>query len=230
MAKTPAKPATTQNHLHIAQIRDDLVITKEGTFRSVLLVSSINFALKSQQEQDAIIYQFQNFINSLTGSIQIVVQSRQLDLNTYLQRLEDLAVNQTNELMRFQMVDYIDYVSRLITLANIMDKRFFVVIPLDSVQARSRGLLGMLMGGRKTAPHFTQQQFDRYKQQIEEQVNVLISGLASMGLRAVQLNTQELVEFYYGIYNPEEAVTEKLVDVDQLRKSIIEKGKGEANG
>jgi hypothetical protein len=230
MAKSPARPATTQNHLHIAQIRDDLVITKDGAFRSVLLVSSINFALKSQQEQDAIIYQFQNFINGLTIPIQIVVQSRQLDLNSYLQRLEDLATNQTNELMRFQMVDYIDYVSRLITLANIMDKRFFVVVPLDTVQTRSRGLLSMLMGGRKTTPHFTQQQFDRYKQQIEEQVNVLISGLASMGLRAVQLNTQELVEFYYGIYNPEEAITEKLVDVDQLRTSIIQKGKGEVDG
>ncbi len=226
MAKPRPKPASTQNHLHIAQIRDDLVITKDGTFRAVLLVSSINFALKSQQEQDSIIYQFQNFINSLTASVQIVVQSRQLDLNTYLQHLGDLATSQSNELLRFQMVDYIDFVGRLITLANIMEKRFFVVVPLDALQARSGGLLGSFLGGRKTAPHFTQSQFAHYKEQLEEHANVIISGLASMGLRAVQLNTQELVEFYYSVYNPEEAVAEKLVDADELRQGIIQRSGG----
>lgn len=222
MAKQ-SKPASTQQHLKIAQIRDNIVIMKDGTFRAVLVVSAINFSLKSQQEQDGIIYQFQNFLNSLISPIQIVVQSRQLDLNKYLQQLTEIAKSQTNELLQFQMVDYIDFVSRLITLANIMEKRFFVVIPHDTVMLGSQGILSLFLGGRKTTPHFTQQQLDQYKTELTERVNVMVSGLSSMGLRAVQLDTQQLVEFYYSLYNPEEAVEEKLIDIDALRSSIIQR-------
>ena len=229
MAKR-AKPASTQEHLPIAQIRDSLVILKNGEFRAVIVVSAVNFALKSQQEQDAIIYQFQNFLNSLTHSVQIVVQSRQLDLNGYLNKLGELAKDQANELLQFQMVDYIDFVSRLVTLANIMEKRFFVVLAHTTVQTSSKGLFNFLLGGRKTVPHFTQQQFARYKEELQERVDVTISGLSSLGLRAVQLNTQELVEFYYGIYNPEEAASEKLIDMDQLRAAIVHRQSGELNG
>jgi type IV secretory pathway VirB4 component len=225
MAKK-SKPASTQQHLPIAQIRDSIVVMKDGGFRTVLVVSAVNFALKSQQEQDALIYQFQNFLNSLTTPLQIVVQSRQLDLNSYLQNLSDQARNQPNELLRFQMVDYIDFVSRLITLANIMEKRFFVVVPHATVNLGSRGLTSMFLGGRKTTPHFTQEQFTRYQAELTERTNVIISGLSGMGLRAVQLTTQELVEFYYSIYNPEEAVEEKLVDVDDLRASIVSRSPG----
>lgn len=216
-----AKPASTQNHVPIAQIRDSIVVMRDGRFRAVLVVSAINFALKSQQEQDAIIYQFQNFLNSLNHPVQIVVQSRQLDLSKYLQGLGEAAKNQNNELLQFQMVDYIDFVGRLITLANIMEKRFFVVVPHDTVQLGSQGFMSMLLGGRKTTPHFSQQQFNQFQTQLDERVNVIISGLSSLGLRAVQLNTQELVEFYYAIYNPEEASEEKLIEVDDLRAGIV---------
>lgn len=217
-------PPSTQKHLNIAQIRDSVVILKDGTFRSICAVSAVNFALKSQKEQDAIIYQFQSFINSLNTPIQVVVQSRQLELNTYLQDLSERAQAQTNELLQFQMIDYIDFVSRLITLANIMEKRFYVVVPHNTVKTGSSGLLGIFLGGRKTTPHYTQQQFDHYLSELLERTNVIISGLSSIGLRAVQLNTQELVEFYYAIYNPEEAVEEKLVDVEQLKASIVQRG------
>ncbi len=222
-------PASTQRHLLISQIRDEIVVMKNGTLRAVLIVSSVNFSLKSQQEQDALIYQFQNFLNSLEHPIQIMVESRQLDLNGYLNSLSEMAKDQNNELLRFQMVDYIDFVSRLITLANIMDKRFFVVVPHDTV-ALGGGLFSSLLGGRKTAPKFTMEEFARYKEQLAERVNVIVSGLGSMGLRAVQLNTQELVELYYGIYNPEEASTEKLVDIDQLHASIVQRQIGGPNG
>lgn len=214
-------PPSTQKHLNIAQIRDSVVILKDGTLRSVCAVSAVNFALKSQKEQDALIYQFQSFINSLTTPIQVVVQSRQLELNSYLQDLSDRAQAQTNELLQFQMVDYIDFVSRLITLANIMEKRFYVVVPHNTVKSGSSGLLDIFLGGRKTTPHYSQQQFEHYQGELLQLTNVVISGLASIGLRAVQLNTQELVEFYYSIYNPEEAVEEKLVDVEQLKASVI---------
>lgn len=227
MAKPP-RPASTQSHLPLSQIRDSLVVMKDGTFRAVMVVSAVNFALKSKQEQESIIYQFQSFVNGLTSPIQIVVQSRQLDLNGYLQDLSNRAKDQPNELLQFQMIDYIDFVSRLITLANIMDKRFFVVLPHNTVTTGSKGLFSFVLG-RKTTPSFTQKQFEHYKEELSERVNVMISGLSSMGLRAVQLNTQELIEFYYGLYNPEEAVEEKLTDVDDLQAGVIKHGK-EAHG
>jgi len=227
MAKT--KPNSTQQHVPIAQIRDSIVILKDGSMRTVVVVSAVNFSLKSSREQDSIVFQFQNFVNSLTSPIQIMVQSRQLDLNRYLNELVEKAKNQTNEALRFQMVDYIDFVSRLITLANIMDKRFFVVIPHGTILARSSGLLSMLLGGKKTTPHYTERQFTKFKEELTEQTNVIISGLASIGLRAVQLNTQELVEFYYSIYNPEEAVEEKLTNIDDLRAGIIHRESGGAH-
>ncbi len=227
MANKRPTPSSTQQHIPIAQIRDSFVIMKDGGLRAVIVVSSINFALKSQREQDSIIYQFQSFVNSLTDPIQIVVQSRQLDLNTYLNDLTEKARDQSNDLMRFQMVDYIDFVSRLITLANIMEKRFFIVVPYATTSASSGGFLSSLLGGRKTVPHFTEQQFTRYQQELTDRVNVVISGLASMGLRGVQLNTQELVEFYYSIYNPEEVTTEKLINVDDLRSGVVHR-EGEA--
>ncbi len=225
MAKSSS--LSTQRHLQVAQVRESIVVLKNGSLRSVLVVSSVNFALKSQQEQDALIYQFQNFLNSLNHPIQILVQSRQLDLKSYLSHLGELAKDQNSELMRFQMVDYIDFVSRLITLANIMDKRFFIVVPYDPADINA-GLLSALLGGRKTAPKFTVEQFARYQQQMSERINVVVSGLSGLGLRAVQLNTQELIELYYSIYNPEEATTEKLIDVEELRSSIVH-GRGGAS-
>lgn len=218
MAKN--KPNSTQAHLKLAQIRDSMVVMRDGSFRAVLVVSAVNFALKSKQEQDAIVYQFQNFINGLTNPIQIVIQSRQLDINGYLQDLASRAKDQTNELLQFQMVDYIDFVSRLITLANIMDKRFFVVLSHETVTSGSKGLLSLVLG-RKTTPSFTSQQFERFKSQLDERVSVMVSALAGLGLRAVQLETQELVEFYYALYNPEEAVAEKLTDVSDLQSGVI---------
>jgi type IV secretory pathway VirB4 component len=221
-AKNTPRPASTQSHVPIAQIRDSMVVMKDGTFRAVMVVSAINFALKSKQEQEAIIYQFQSFVNSLTSPIQIVVQSRQLDLNGYLLDLSNRAKDQTNQLLQFQMVDYIDFVSRLVTLANIMDKRFFVVVPHDTVNTGSKGLFRFVLG-RKTIPSFTQQQFERYREELTERINVVVSGLGGLGLRAVQLNTQELIEFYYGLYNPEEAVEEKLADAKDLQANVIRK-------
>ncbi len=229
MAKAP-KPNSTQKHLNIAQIRDSIVVMKDGTFRAVLVVSSVNFALKSQKEQDSIIYQFQGFINSLNTPIQILVQSRQLDLNTYLNQLAERAKNQPNELLQFQMVDYIDFVTRLITLANIMEKRFYVVVPHDTLKQGTKGLLDVLLGGRKTTPHYSQQQFSKYQAELTERVNVMVSGLGGMGLRGVQLNTQELVEFYYSIYNPEESTEEKLTNFEDLKAGIVQRHPGGQNG
>ena len=120
---------STQDTLKFAEIRNDTVVLKDGNLRQVLLCSSINFALKSEQEQNAIVYAYQNFLNSLNFPIQILMQSKKLDLSNYLKKLSEKANSQTNELLRSQTLDYIDFIKRLINLANIMDKRFYVVVP-----------------------------------------------------------------------------------------------------
>lgn len=223
------KLPSTQQHLAIGQIRDDLVVMRDGAFRAVIVVSAVNFALKSQDEQNSIIYQFQNFLNSLEFPLQIVVQSRQLDLSQYLQQLVTAADGQTNELLQVQTADYIDFVARLIDLANIMDKRFYVVVPYERITVQ-KGLFDMFLGGRKTAPVYTESQFAQIRTHMEERVNVTISGLAGLGLRAVRLNTQELVAFYYSVYNPEESSTERVTESTAIRAGVIHRGKEAGNG
>lgn len=226
MAKKPVVPST-QKHLEIAQIREDLVVMKDGSFRTVLVVSAVNFDLKSQQEQDAIIFQFQSFLNSLEFPIQIVVQSRQLELNSYIDTIVDAANAQTNELLRLQTLDYVDFVTRLISLANIMDKRFYVIVPYEQI-AINQNFWSKLLGGRKTVPSYTETQYREAQTQLEERSNVITSGLAGLSLRVVRLNTEELIEFYYSIYNPEESPSQKLDDAENLVSGVVHRDQGQA--
>jgi hypothetical protein len=224
LANIPAQPIiSTQEFLNFAEIHEGIVITKTGELRAILLASSINFSLKSEQEQTAIIYAYQSFLNSLSFPIQIMLQSRKLDLSKYIAKLKAISQTQTNELLRDQTVDYINYVTRLIEVANIMDKKFFVVIsymPPATTQLKKPGFFG----GKKAdnGPKITPEQFIKYRQEISQQVSVIESGLGSIGVRTAQLNTQQIVELLYGIYNPEEAAKEKLINFNHLNANVVE--------
>lgn len=209
----------TQDFLQFAEIHDGIVITKQGELRSILLVSSINFALKSEQEQNAIIFAFQSFLNSLNFPIQITMQSRKLDLSKYLAKLNETANLQSNELLRAQTMDYMDFVVRLINIANIMDKKFYVVIPYMP-PATSQPLVSN--NKNKQSFQMTPKQFEDYRQELEQRIKVVQSGLGSVGLRSAELNTQQIIEVFYEIYNPEEAAKEKLIDFNQLSGGIVE--------
>lgn len=226
---TPNAP-TTQEHLNIAAIRDSIVILKNGEFRSIILVSAINFALKSTQEQNALIFQYQNFLNSLHFPIEIVIQSRQLDLSPYLEALQEKSQNMENELLKLQIADYIDFVKRLIEIARVMDKNFFVVVPLAPPTYQKEGFLSRLIGTR-TQLRITNQEFQKYKEELLERVNIIISGLSSLSLSAASLNTQQIIELFYNIYNPEEATKERLLPPELLKASVIQKApEEEKNG
>jgi hypothetical protein len=223
-AKTKAKAASTQEHLRIAEIRDGVIILTSGELRQVLLVSSINFALKSEDEQNAIVFQFQNFLNSLTFPIQIVMQSRRLDLAPYLGQLQERMDNEQNELIRLQIADYIEFIKRLLSVANIMDKNFFVVVPFSPPATKKGGLFSQIFGSSKRLqPRFPADLFATYKQQLTQRVSVVSSGLSSIGLRSALLTTQQLVELFYAAYNPEEATKERLTYTQLLAAPIVKR-------
>lgn len=216
--------ATTQEHIPVGTIRDGIIITKDGDLRIVLLVGAINFALKSQEEQNAIIYQYQSFINSLTFPIQILVQSRIMDLTNYLKGLNDTIKHQTNELLIEMSESYIDFVTGLISEASIMNKRFYVIIPVKPIETMPQPKsFGKLFGkNKKQEITFSDKDFEHYQQLLLEHAQTVSGGLSAIGLQVAVLNTQQVVELLYSSYNPEEGVMEKLTDVEDLETNIVQ--------
>lgn len=197
--------ATSQDFIPVEEIRDGIVVLKNGELRVVLMVSTMNFDLKSDDEQAAVLYQYQNFLNSLDFSIQIHIESRSFDIKPYLITLEEKYKEQTNELLRIQTREYIEFVRNLTTINNIMSKMFFVVVPYSavSVMPKKGGLLSKLTRGKKDAEaDFAK--FEEYRSQLEQRRDVVMSGLNGIGLKAEQLDTEALVELYYKIFNPGE--------------------------
>jgi len=219
--KPPSKPGTpTQRFIDIAEIHEDVAIMKDGTIRAVLLVSSINFALKSQDEQNAIVQAYMGFLNSLDFPIQVVIQSRRMNIDGYLERLREAQKNQTNDLLRQQIDDYRSYVKELVDLGDIMQKRFYVVIPFDpATEQKEQGFfskIGTILTP-SVAIRLSEKQFIKQKNQLMLRVNQIMGGLQSMSLTAVMLDTQSLIELYYTVYNPELFESQRLTYVGKTR-------------
>ncbi len=212
---------STQDALRFAEIRDGTVVLKDSNLRKILLCSSINFSLKSEQEQNAIIFSYQNFLNSLDFPIQILMQSKKLDLSNYLAKLDGRANEQTNELLRLQTTDYIEFIKRLINLANIMDKRFYVVVPYLVPPKMATPKIPL---GKKEAPPaiLSEDEFNQYSKEMDQRVQVIQSGLGSIGIRSALLNTQQIIELLYGVYNPEEASKQKFAAGHELSGEVVE--------
>jgi len=214
--KQNKKILSTQKYLDIAEIKDNVVIMKNGSMRAILMVSSINFALKSIDEQDAIIYHYQSFLNSLDFSIQIVVNSRTLNLDNYIQTLKENEKRQMNELLRMQTSSYIEYIQGLVKMANIVNKTFYIVVPF-SVSESKGGTAKALSGGVSAQKLMTDRAtFEKYKDQLFQRVDHVIGNLGGSGLKMTMLNTQELIELYYNLYNPESSEKKALADINDL--------------
>ena len=218
---TPQKQKKTglssQKYLEISEIRDDVVIMKNGALRAILMVSSINFALKSIEEQDAIIFHYQSFLNSLDFSVQIVISSRQLNLDNYLGTLKDQEKKQTNELLRMQTSNYIEYIQGLVKMANIVSKTFYITVPFAVSETKGSGLKMKVKAIANPAKIISgREAFEKYKDQLLQRVDHVIENLSGAGLRMTMLNTQELIELYYKLYNPEISEKQKLGDVSEL--------------
>lgn len=206
---------TTQNFVPIQEIRDGIVILKNGGMRSIVLASSLNFALKSSDEQNSIMMQFQNFLNSLDFSVQIFVQSKKLDIRPYIALLEERYKEQVTDLMKIQVREYIEFIRTFVESTNIMSKSFFVVIPYDPAIIGSRdNPLSKVLPGKKndsSESNAANESFQEYRSQLEQRVAVVEQGLVRCGIRAAELGTEEVVELFYKIFNPGE--TEKPIQI-----------------
>jgi hypothetical protein len=202
--------SATQEFVPIQEVRDGIIVMRDGTVRAILLASSINFDLKSADEQRSILMQFQNFLNSLDFSIQIFVQSRRLDIRPYIALLEDRQKDQTNDLMRIQVKEYIEFVKKFTESTNIMTKNFFIVVsyaPSVIDTSKKGSILGSLFGKKGSVKTVENTQFEETRSQLEERMAVVEQGLVRTGVRMARLGTEEVVELFYKIFNPGE--TEK---------------------
>lgn len=220
LAKPKAGPPT-QRFLDIAEIREDVVVMKDGTLRAVLMVSSINFALKSDDEQQAVIQGYMQFLNSLDHPLQIMIQSRKMNIDGYLARLKAQEDTIANELLKTQIRDYTSFIKELVDLGEIMQKRFFVVVPFDAMERgeKGKGFFGKLQNALYPAMivKLNAKQFADRRQAVMRRTEIVSGGLQSMGLSAALLDTQGLVELYYNAYNPEVAETQPLEAIRALQ-------------
>ena len=215
----PKPGPATQRYLDINEIKEDVVIMKDGTLRAVLIVASINFALKSEDEQNAIIAAYVQFLNSLEFPLQIVIQSRKLNIDNYIERLKESEKNQTNELLRIQIADYRNFVQELVTLGQIMQKSFFVVVPYNPLSDKQKGFFNRLSEAFTPAifVKLAEERFRQRRGDLMTRVEHIIGNLNSMGLKAVPLDTQSLIELYYRVYNPESYDSQKMQDTAKMR-------------
>lgn len=230
-----SKDDTTQKSLLVSEIRDGIVIMQDGSLRAVVMCQSINFDLMSPQEREGVEFSYQQFLNSLDFSIQIFIRSQHINLDEYLEKLEKTKQNQDNILLGLLMEDYIAYVRYLVEAANIMDKQFYVVIPYypsalsaDTIASGARKFTELFKPQKKDVVTINEVDFRKYKQELTQRVRVVSNGLTQIGVQAIPLNTQELIELYYNVYNPVTAKQEPLTDVNQLNSAMIEKGEGES--
>ncbi len=198
------KAGATQQFVPVKEIRNGTIILKSGGYRGVLICSSVNFGLKSAEEQHAITLGFQNFLNTLDFSIQILVNSRKMDLRPYLALLEEKAPDQKTELMRIQLREYVEFVRSFADQANIMKKSFYIIVPYAPRVSPTRavGFLRLKSASENSAS--TQVSFEEDRAQLEQRLSLVIGGLAGTGVRATALGTEEVIELLYRSFNPGE--------------------------
>lgn len=223
-------PNSTQNTLLISEIRENLVIMKDGSFRAVVACQSINFDLMSSREREGVEYSYQNFLNSLNSPVQILIRSQRVDIAPYLDKLSAIRKSQDNMLLGVLMDDYIDFIDVLSQEANIMDKSFFIVIPffpagdLSNVRDQAKGFFGKIFAKQQNGPtKIDQAAYEKAKDEVRNRVDLVTSGLFQMGVKSAQLNTKELGELYYNTYNPDTAVREPLGNFENTTSTYVKK-------
>ncbi|MEO7904256.1 MAG: hypothetical protein ABIR91_00515 [Candidatus Saccharimonadales bacterium] len=226
---------TTQNSLLISEIRDRMAIMSDGSFRAVIACKSINFDLMSSREREGVEFSYQNFLNALFFPVQIFIRSQRVDIGPYIDRLATIRRAQDNMLLNVLMDDYINFIDILAQEANIMDKSFFIVVPyyplgdLNTLLDQGKGFFGKIFSKPQTqATKIDKVAYDKAKDEIKNRVDSVMSGLFQLGVKSVQLNTKELGELYYNMYNPDTAVREPLGDFEQITSTYVKKGTGEA--
>lgn len=219
----------------ISEIRDNIVVMKDGSFRAVVACQSINFDLMSSREREGVEFSYQNFLNSLYFPVQVFIRSQRVDIGPYLDRLVAIRRGQDNMLLNVLMDDYINFIDILAQEANIMDKSFFIIVPyfpagdLNNLKDQATGFFGKIFAKPQTeAIKIDAVTYTKAKDEIKNRVDAVMSGLFQMGVKSVQLSTKELGELYYNVYNPDTAVREPLGNFENITATYVQKGQGEA--
>jgi len=230
-----ANPNSTQNMLQIAEIRDGIVIMSDGSYRSVIMVNSINFDLMSRSEQEAVEYNYQNFLNSLFFPIQIFIRSQKVDMGPYIEKLDRIRAEHDNMLLSLLMDDYVGYIEALSQQTNIMDKKFYVIIPFfphvavqKQFSQQKNFVSGFAALFSKKEQHVVINEADlaKAKDELRNRVQTVLDGLRQCNIQALPLDTQELIELYYDTYNPDTATRQQLKNFGDMDTDVVGKGQG----
>ena len=210
--------ASTQKYLPFSEIKNDVVIMPDGSMRAVLLVSSVNFALKSEEEQVALVHGYVQFLNAFDFPMQIVVQSRRLRIEEYLEKIHEKEKDQKNELLRIQTGEYRRYVAELVKLGDIMTKKFFIVVPYHPLADLKKGFFSRVMDVVRPVDTLkvTEERFKERRRELMKRSDHVQASLNSMGVLSIVLDTQGLIELYYNTYNPRISESQPLVDISKL--------------
>lgn len=231
-------PNSTQNSLRFSELREDMVIMGDGSFRAIVAAQSINFDLMSAREREAVEYSYQDFLNALTFPIQIYIKSERVDIGPYLNRLSQIRMERDNMLLGVLMDDYINFINALSNEANIMDKSFFVIIPYQIGEDKQRvgdsssnkGIFTKLFTNddNKMRIKIPADRYAKAKDEINNRVNSVVSGLMQCGVKSVRLKTKELGELFYNVYNPDTAIRQPIGDFRNYTQDVVTKGEGQA--
>lgn len=210
--------APSQDFVDVIEVKEDVLVLKSGALRSVLAVSAINYDLKSSEEQDAIISSYQNFLNSIDFPLQIMIRSRKLNIDSYLDFITSKEKQQANELLRLQISEYKSFIQQMVSVSNIVDKEFYIIVPFSPIENKDGGFFSNLsnMFNPKKGIIEKKEAFETYRSQLLQRVDHIIAGLAGIGLRIKPLQTQELIEILYDSYNPTILDESSLGEVEKL--------------
>ena len=226
--------SSSQNTLQIAEIRDGIVIMHDGSFRTVLMAQSINFDLMSPEERDGVEYAYQNFLNSLYFDIQVYVHSSIIDMGPYIEKLAKIRTEHDNLLLAVMMDDYINFVGAITDQTNVMDKKFYVIVPyynnLESVAIKKSGksFFTTVFGQKDKQITINEKTLEEAKTELTKRAATVMDGLQECGVKSIPLNTEELIELYYDSYNPDTATRQRLKNFSEVSAPFVQKGKGEA--
>lgn len=229
-----ANPNSTQSSLLFADFRDGIVIMQDGSYRAVIACQSINFDLMSPEEQEAVEYSYQGFLNSLYFSIQIHIKSQKVDIRPYIDKLDKIRSEHDNMLLALLMEDYIAYISNLAMQANIMDKHFYVIVPYSNENGSKldsgKSFFSNMFGPKKQQIVITEKELETAKTELRNRVQAVMAGLQQSGIQSVPLDTNELIELFYDSYNPDTATRQKLREFKSQKMDalVVMKGEGRA--
>lgn len=213
-----AAASPTQKYLDVAEVKEDVIVLKNGSIRAVLAVSAINFELKSSDEQEAIISQYQNFLNSVDFPLQVLISSRKLNIDTYLDFLTSKEKQQKTELMRLQISEYKNFITQLVSMSDIMDKTFYLIVPFSPIENQEKSFFSNFSNMLNPKKNILEKRenFETYKSQLYQRVDHLTAGLSGIGVKIVPLKTQELIELLFNAYNPTIFDTKGYIDTEKM--------------